>query len=313
MGAACALALAGAGSVVAGSSSTPRCLGAASRDPQHPCHNAALRDRVTPTPDDALLEPDPTCAPPPASPGPPPPCTFGVPESGAASTMLLLGDSHATHWRPALDVVAHRLHWHAVSLTRPSCPFSTATYEAPEPKRGQCTQFNHDVVRYADDHPEVATVVVSEDHEPFAPAPGSSATEQQMAGFAAAWRSLPASVKHVVVIRDVTYERASTPDCVTRAHRAHRDAGSVCALPRSRVLKPDLAVAAARRERAADPASRVSVVDLTHFLCGRRRCFPVIGGVLVHKDVGHLTLLYARTLGPYLLRGIERSLQPPAG
>jgi hypothetical protein len=312
-GVACALALLPAGAVGAGSSRPPRCFGAASRDPEHPCRNPALARRVTPRPEDAVLQPEATCDPPPPSPGPPPPCTFGVPADGAASTMLLLGDSHATHWRPALDVVAERLRWHAISLTRSSCPFSEAAYDEPEPKRSQCTTFNHDVVTFAEDHPEVQTVVVSEDHEPFVAAPGSSARAQQMAGFAAAWRALPDTVRHIVVIRDVTYERPSTPGCVDRALRHHRDAGTACALPRASALKRDLAVAAARRERATDPASRVSVVDLTPFLCGRRLCYPVVGGVLVHKDPGHLTILYAQTLGPYLLRGIGRVLSAAAG
>ena len=312
-GVACAVALLPAGAVGAGSSPPPRCFGAASRDPEHPCRNPALAHRVTPRPQDAVLQPEATCDPPPPSPGPPPPCTFGVPADGAASTMLLLGDSHATHWRPALDVVAERLHWHAISLTRSSCPFSEATYDEPEPKPSQCRTFNRDVITFAEDHPEVQTVVVSEDHEPFVAAPGSSAREQQMAGFAAAWRALPDTVKHIVVIRDVTYERPSTPGCVDRAVRRHRDAGLACALPRASALKPDLGVAAARRERAADPASRVAVVDLTPFLCGRRLCYPVIGGVLVHKDPGHLTILYAQTLGPYLLRGIGRALSAAAG
>ena len=51
------------------------------------------------------------------------------------------------------------------------------------------------------------------------------------------------------------------------------------------------------------------VIDLTPHFCGRRFCLPVVGGVLVHKDVDHLTQLFARTLGPYLLRGVDRLLR----
>jgi hypothetical protein len=48
------------------------------------------------------------------------------------------------------------------------------------------------------------------------------------------------------------------------------------------------------------------VIDLSRYMCGRRKCFPVVGGVLVHKDVGHITRLFATTLGPYMLRAINR-------
>ena len=43
-------------------------------------------------------------------------------------------------------------------------------------------------------------------------------------------------------------------------------------------------------------------------MCDRRRCFPVVGGVLVHKDGSHLTTPFATSLGPFLLRSVERLL-----
>jgi hypothetical protein len=40
-------------------------------------------------------------------------------------------------------------------------------------------------------------------------------------------------------------------------------------------------------------------------MCNRRKCFPVVGGALVHKDTHHLTRVFARTLGPFLLRRVK--------
>ena len=276
--------------------------------------NRALRSRVTPRPEDAILQPEATCKPPPSN-APPPLCEFGVPSDQATATILLIGDSHATHWRPALAVVAQALRWHVISLTRPSCPFTTATTIEPGPKPRECTQWNGQVVQFARDHPEIATVVVSEDHEPIVVPRGSTLAATEIDGFTAAWHALPDSVQHLLVIRDDPYDRLQTPDCVDRARRRHQDIGRRCAIPRHESLKTDYAVTAARREHARDPASRVLVTDLTPFFCGRRLCLPVVGGVLVHRDGTHLSLLYARTLGPYLLRSFERLLhiQPPDG
>jgi hypothetical protein len=47
------------------------------------------------------------------------------------------------------------------------------------------------------------------------------------------------------------------------------------------------------------------VADLSSFMCGPRECRPVIGGALVLKDAGHLTLAFATSLGPYLLRRVN--------
>ena len=41
-------------------------------------------------------------------------------------------------------------------------------------------------------------------------------------------------------------------------------------------------------------------------MCDRTRCFPVVGGALVHKDRGHLTRVFSTTLGPYVLRALNQ-------
>ena len=87
-----------------------------------------------------------------------------------------------------------------------------------------------------------------------------------------------------------------------RAVARRRSPGATCALPRAEALPPDPAVVAAAGMR------RVRVVDLTPHMCDRRRCFPVVGGVLVHKDGSHLTTPFATSLGPFLLRSVERLL-----
>jgi hypothetical protein len=49
------------------------------------------------------------------------------------------------------------------------------------------------------------------------------------------------------------------------------------------------------------------VIDLTPFFCSSKQCFPVVGGVLVHKDQDHLTQNFSRTLGPYIGRAVDRA------
>ena len=70
-------------------------------------------------------------------------------------------------------------------------------------------------------------------------------------------------------------------------------------MPRKRALVTDPSISAAQQLKA-----RFTPIDLTNFFCDERDCFPVVGGVLVHKDVDHLTQDFAATLGPYLLRAL---------
>jgi hypothetical protein len=82
--------------------------------------------------------------------------------------------------------------------------------------------------------------------------------------------------------------------------RRKQPPGSACARSRSAALGPDPVVLAA--QRLASP--RVRVIDLSRYMCGRRKCFPVVGGVLVHKDIGHITRQFSTTLGRYVLRAL---------
>jgi hypothetical protein len=47
---------------------------------------------------------------------------------------------------------------------------------------------------------------------------------------------------------------------------------------------------------------------MTRFFCGPRLCYPVIGGALAYKDAHHLTAAFVATLGPYLLRRVDRAM-----
>jgi len=286
----------------AAAASTPSCFGAAARDPEHPCVNPLLRHRVTPTPDQALLELDAPCASEGRT-GVLGLCGFGASPGAATQTVALLGDSHATHWRPALDVAAQASGWHVENITRTSCPFSTAPIDKSRALRRACLQRNREAADWLRAHPEVTTVFVA----------GNAAVHvyrtrprdrfrRALAGYEAAFATLPPSVRHVIVIRDSVKSTTGTNDCVRRAMRAHRRAGVVCAQPRALLRRDDAAVAAAR----ALGAPRAGVIDLTSFQCSARYCFPVVGGVLVHKDIDHITRLFATTLGPYLLRAYDR-------
>lgn len=295
-------ALALSAAVDAGSAGRPRCFGAASRDQQHPCTNPKLRSVVIPLPADALNAPNAPCDP--VNSEPPYRCSFGSPAEDAAGTVGLYGDSHATHWRSALQTVVARNRWAGISVTRSSCPFTRATPLIPQPERTHCVEWNRQVVQFTEDHPEITTVVVSQ-HRGHVVAPkGANTREVQIRGYIAAWKALPATVTHVIVIRDTPYDRGHTGECIMQARKRGDDIGEVCAVPRSKALKADPAAIAARRMAG----TRVDLVDLTPFFCGPQLCYPVVGGALVHKDITHMSLTFGTTLGPYLLRRINALL-----
>jgi peptidoglycan/LPS O-acetylase OafA/YrhL len=284
----------------------PRCFGAASRDPEHPCSNAKLRLRVVPTPLEAKNGPNAPCEVAFHIQGKKV-CSFGVPERHAAATIALIGDSHAGHWRYAVQEVARANNWHGLGIGHASCPLSKAIRPLQGSDRAHCIRWKRDVFRWLDDHPEVSTIFVSQlsGGTGVVPSNGRDAFGTAVAGYLAAWKALPPSVKHVIVIRDTPKVRGNTDTCIERAMARHRPAGPACAVPRGGALDRDPAAVAAGRDRSG----RIQVADLTRFFCDRSRCFPVIGGALVFKDSTHVTSVYAATLGPYLGRRVGRLMR----
>jgi hypothetical protein len=288
------------------------CFGAASRDPLTHCADPSLRLTIYPSPAEALLEPNAACVPDGRT-SLLYPCTFGVRRAatgGAAGTIALVGDSHASHWRAAVDVVAERKGLPAVSITRSRCPFIDATVIMPRQDRVGCRRWNREVIAYLTNHREISTLFVSQrSSAQFVRTKGRDNLETQVAGYISLWRSLPATIENVVVIRDTPRGSTASTLCVQRAFAARRAAGPRCSRHRAQALHTDPAVVAARRLRSP----RVHAIDLSNFFCDARRCFPVVGGAFVYKDGDHISTVFARTLGPYLLRAYDAILRASPG
>jgi peptidoglycan/LPS O-acetylase OafA/YrhL len=281
----------------------PACFGAAARDPALTCDRRGFRQMVVPSPIEAQDSSNQRCTRVERR-GTLNVCAFGARKAHAVTMVALIGDSHASHWRAALDPVAEDRRWQARSLAHTDCPLSDAVPDLSPAQSAECLRWNREVREWLRARPETTIAFVSQSVGAGVVVPaGGDAFTTQVRGYRDAWASLPRSVEHVVVLRDTprALPLGGTLECVERALRDARDAGAACALSRDRALPSDPAVVAARG------APRVSVVDLTRFLCDARRCFAVVGGALVHRDVSHMTTVFAATLAPYLRRDLDRA------
>lgn len=297
----CAAAVVSIAAPATAAAAVPPCYGAAAFDPVKPC-TPPVRDVYPPLdsidsgtsyPCDTFAEPDPILA-----------CTFGARARKGRRNIALVGDSHALQWRVALDVVARRQRWRGFSITTAGCPFSAAVERLPEGLREQCVDWYGDVQRWFRRHPEVNTVFVSS----FAPLGvevkrGQTQAQVKIAGFKRAWRRLPRSVRHIVVLRDNPLIDDERWACINRVIPAGvQPLEGACPISRRHGVKWDMAVTAAKALRSRRYAS----IDLTSFFCGPRLCPSVIGGVLVYRDpFGHMTNAFSGTLAPYVQRRLR--------
>lgn len=227
-------------------------------------------------------------------------CEFGTETKDATRRFALIGDSHTFHWRAALALVAQVKPWRGYSLSAGGCFFSAVTKAFLE----GCDEFYKTVLAWFEVHPEVDTMFVTSNADtPVAVPETETTTSFKTAGFREAYAALPPSVKHIIVLRDTPSSSQATFDCMYRAQAKRTRPGVSCPLARATALREDFAVAAVTELN--NP--RYESIDMSDWFCGSRDCYPVIGGVRVNADIfGHLTPSYMRTLGPYLLREVNR-------
>src|SRR4051794_30584886 len=172
---------------------------------------------VVPTPSDAAITPNAPCAR--LSPEDlVHPCAFGTHREEGTGTIALVGDSHASHWRAALDYVTDDLRLSGISIAKSSCPYTMATRNLPLAVRRACARWRDEVRGWFIRHPEIHVVFVGEitsrhgiigsKHNQF---------DAEADGYRDAWRALPESVEHIVVIRDTPHVPSTIPDCIRRA------------------------------------------------------------------------------------------------
>lgn len=279
------------------------CFGAAARDPAARCDNPALRNSVDPPPERAKVVSAPFCDEVQHA-GLITACSFGAMPEEADRTFALIGDSHAANMKSAVTVLTLAKRWRGVSILRAGCPLTRAAPVLRSPRRSrQCRDWNRQVLAWLGKHREVDTVFLSAHAGARVKRTSGRSTGQSAeAGYRDLIRTLRRMRRRVVIIRDTPRSTNEQLLCVSRAVAAGRRAQTACTRPRSVSVRPDPLAAAGRSVRSRS----VKLIDLTRLLCDSRRCFSVIGGALVRHDESHLTQAFAATLGPFILRALER-------
>jgi SGNH domain (fused to AT3 domains) len=226
-------------------------------------------------------------------------CSLGVTTARADKTVALIGDSHSAAWRPAIDAAANARHWNVISLVQGSCDYNIVTQD-----RGgyvdavECRRWRLRIPSFLAARPSIHTVIFAEySYEGRGQSPA-----HEIAAYHQAWKLLPASIRQLVVIRDNPHGGVEYYKCIEAAQSRHAALGAACASPRTQVLEPDYAAAAAKSELGR----KARVVDLSDTYCNRKVCFPVIGGALVYGENNHVTPTFNRTLAPTFLAALDK-------
>jgi peptidoglycan/LPS O-acetylase OafA/YrhL len=226
----------------------------------------------------------------------PPSCIYG--DRDGAITVALVGDSHAAHWFPALDVVAKQRGWRLVPFTKFSCVFVDLPIWSPNLNREytECEAWRENVVdRLVKLKPDL--VIISSNRWLPAIANRDNEPERQGAALAQLIERIPGSVALLV---DTPRSDVDVPACLAK----NRGAIERCTTTRSAAF----GWRHLRRETEAARLTGATLVDMSDIVCPGDPCPPIIGNTLVYRDHHHLTATFVVSIAPDLYAAL-----PPVG
>jgi peptidoglycan/LPS O-acetylase OafA/YrhL len=217
-------------------------------------------------------------------------CAFGDLQS--EQTVVLLGDSHAAQWFPALERLAVERHWRLASLTKSGCTAADSTIWIDTLQRAytECDSWRRSAIaRIVALKPSLVVV--------------SSTFVYRLADPSATWRSawartfteLSVAGAPIAVLSDTPTMNVRVPVCLSQ----HPTRGSTCNRPVGASLNEP--------QRQAllgfGSAVPVTVVDPIPWLCSSV-CPVVLGNLLVYRDSTHLTTAMSAALAPLLAESL---------
>jgi hypothetical protein len=229
------------------------------------------------------------------APGLAPECRY-YPDNGKGD-VVLVGDSHAAQWLPAVAPIAKSRGWGLRVWTRANCPLADVTKIFTDASGTACNTWRDDVMnRLIADRPSL--VVVSS-----YPPPGGQAIVDPATGGAAAGararavyaagmrheldRLLSAGI-HTLLIEDLPRFNETAPQCATQ----HPTDLGACSRTEasSEQSSPD--------KQAAQGLSALHTLDLTPVFCSSGRCHQIVGSIIAYRDNNHLSHEMVRFLIP---------------
>ncbi|MBJ7360686.1 MAG: acyltransferase [Chloroflexi bacterium] len=220
----------------------------------------------------------------------PPNCVYGVKES--AITIALVGDSHASHWFPAIEAVALERGWRLLTFVKVSCSFTTLVQRNLALKREyrECTTFNEATVARLNQIKPALTIIVN--RRTFRPI--TEGITSAMAG--AALGEMVARIPGATAILvDTPDPGRDVPACLSK----HPSDIRACLFTQDAADNREIGVA----ERVAAEVSGALLIDLTGEICAAWPCSPIDQSVLIYRDEDHMTETFSRSLAAPL--GVE--------
>lgn len=212
-------------------------------------------------------------------------CRFGAPSEKIA---VLLGDSIASQWVSAVELVAKSNGWQLLLLTKSSCPMVAESFYNEKIKGTYtvCDDWRNKVLaRLVAIKPDLVIVSMSSGY-PYT-------YLQWQHGLHEVFTSLSQSSKRLVLLRENPPAFFNVATCLSRSIWRGESQVSRCSFD-AYSTKSSLAFQAQKAELSN--LKNAEVLDLTDEICPEEKCVPMRNGIVTYRDGGHLTNSFVTTL-----------------
>ncbi|MFJ4650363.1 acyltransferase family protein [Nocardia sp. NPDC088792] len=219
-------------------------------------------------------------------------CTYG--DKNAPRVLAVVGNSHAEHWIPALQILGEQHRFRIEVFLKMGCPLTVADDAMYKGQHNpDCRDWSAEVLdRLAAEKPDWVFTTATR--------PADNGGDEVPQDYVDVWSALQDRGLHVVGIRDTPWLRRNgiryrAIDCL--AGGGNRVS---CGMKRDDALSPE--------NPAAGPAAafpNLHLIDLNNAVCEPDQCTVVEGNILIYHDEHHLTASYSRSLAPELGKQLE--------
>ncbi|WP_312913850.1 acyltransferase family protein [Stenotrophomonas sp.] len=217
--------------------------------------------------------------------------------------VVLVGDSHAVAWLPALEVVAKERGWELIAVVKSACTFADFPEElhgnaATDTMKSCLTWSKRAIERVRQLKPDILLVT----HSRASMSKMADARDRDVvvadAIYAALQRVKQADTELLAII-DTPRFAQKVPECMSSLGSAY----TACGVARERAFSgiDPLSTLAARHEA-------INEIDMTDQICSADRCEPVVRGILAWRDAHHMTGTFSESLSGELGRRIDQAL-----
>ncbi len=204
-------------------------------------------------------------------------CRLGSPS--AKRSIVIIGDSHAQMWMPALLSMADHDGWTIIPIGKSAC--TPAQWTSPSGSPECHAWFKWAIPKAESLHPDVALITGAYGSS------GASDVSTAMSAIGALTATMRHYAQHVVIIGDPPGESRQPVDCLL----ASSTNMNACSHTLTALQAPlDAEGAALAKGHGA------GFIDTVGWFCYESKCPMVIGKTIAYSDLGHVTQTYSLEL-----------------